>query len=81
MHEETKVNWDIDTEEGLANAVKWQQSMISSVKQSGVWFVPRGHSMYAIDHKHKVAKKITGFPEPTIKKVFNAMGWTVDEQA
>ena len=81
MHEETKVNWDIDTEEGLANAVKWQQSMISLVKQSGVWFVPRSHSMYAIDHKHKVAKKVTGFPEPTIEKVFNAMGWTVDEQA
>ena len=74
------MNWNIDTPEGMANAIAWQTQMISVLKSGGRWIVPRSMTVYEIDHERKVARCCTGFrPEPTIVRVFNAMGWTVEE--
>lgn len=68
---------DIDTDEGMSLAARWQESMLSTVRQGGSWAVPRSQSIYQIDHKNKVAKKLCGKPEPSIERVFNEIGWTV----
>lgn len=74
------INFDLDTPEGMANAVEWQTRMVSVLKQGGRWIVPRSGSIYEIDHEGKRARRITGFvPEPTITRVFEAMGWKVVE--
>ncbi len=73
------MNFNIDTEEGMANAVAWQQKMIDVLADGGRWVVPRSGTIYMIDKTNKRARKVLGLkPEPTITRVFEAMGWTVE---
>ena len=69
------MNYDISTKEGMANAIKWQQVLVDQLKDGGTWMVPRSLSCIAIHHSEKLAVQVSGAPEPTIKKVFKAMGW------
>lgn len=71
------LNFDLSTAEGLANAVVWQTRLVNSIGKGGTWVVPRSFSVYRLSHDAKVACKLCGLPEPDIKKVFEAMGWTV----
>ena len=69
---------NIETKEGMAEAVAWQRQHLSLIKEGGVWIVPRSGATYTISHKAKMAVMTPGFaPEPDIKRVFNAMGWRV----
>lgn len=72
-----KRNLNIDTEQGMAAAVAWQTALVGKIKDGGTWIVPRSHSIYNINHKMKYARKISGDPEPSIERVFEAMGWRV----
>lgn len=74
------MNWDISTAEGLKNAVDWQTEHVDRVTEGGYWAVPRSASLYQLFPQRKTAKKLCGLPEPTIDKVFGAMGWTVEEE-
>lgn len=69
---------NIDTPEGMRAAIAWQTQLVNVIAQGGRWVVPRSGSIYAIDHEGKQAKRLSGFaPEPTITRVFLAMGWKV----
>lgn len=73
------MNLNIDTPEGMANAVAWQTKMIEVLVDGGRWLVPRSGTIYMIDKVNKRARKVLGLkPEPTITRVFEAMGWTVE---
>jgi hypothetical protein len=74
---------NIDTPEGLAQAVANQQALIDEISPGGRWFVPpRGESVYMLDQENKRAKRVHGLkPDPTSTRVFEAMGWTVVEPA
>lgn len=70
------MNYNIDTKEGMENAIRWQQGLIDSINDGGFWMVPRSLSIFRLDKKNKIAVQETGMSEPTIIKVFEAMGWT-----
>ena len=73
---------NIDTPEGLAQAVAEQQALIDEIVPGGRWVVPRSFSIYMLDQANKRVKRVHGLnPEPTITRVFEAMGWTVVEPA
>lgn len=72
------MNYDLDTKAGMNNAIKWTQSMFDTIKDNGVWMVPRSMTMVRINKKDRIATIIVGFaPDPSIKRVIEAMGWTV----
>lgn len=70
-------NYDLDTEEGMRNSVEWTRNHFNRIKQGGVWLVPRSGSVLLIDHKNKgVHCTDRKAPDPSIKRVVEAMGWT-----
>ena len=72
------MNYDINTKEGMNNAVKWTRNMFDTINDNGVWMVPRSMTMVRINKKEKVATIIVGMtPDPSLKRVIEAMGWTV----
>lgn len=72
------MNWDIDTEEGMANAIAWQKQLLAVVTQGDRWVVPRSLTIFEIDHAGKTVRKCSGGrPEPTIVRVLKAAGWRV----
>lgn len=70
------INYDIGTVEGMGNARAWLRSLVSTIKQDGIWMVPRSMSQYRIDHQGRRAIRLSG-GEACIEKVFEAMGWKV----
>jgi len=73
--------YDLDTTEGMNNAVAWTRNMFASINDDGVWMVPRSMTMVRVSHTDKVATLIVGLaPDPSLKRVIEAMGWTVVEQ-
>jgi hypothetical protein len=75
------MNYDLDTEAGMSSAVKWTAAMFDTIKDGGAWMVPRSMTMVRINHTDKVATIIVGVaPDPSLKRVIEAMGWTVVEQ-
>ena len=74
------MKYDLATPEGMANAVIRQTQLIASLGPGGRWVVPRSGAIYEIDKERKIARVcLQMIPEPTIVRVFNAMGWTVME--
>ena len=72
------MNYDINTKEGMANAVKWTAATFDTIKDGGVWMVPRSMTMVRINKKERIATLVVGFaPDPSIRRVIEAMGWTV----
>lgn len=48
------MNYDIDTPEGMVNAVAWLNNMLeSSAKPMVMWYIPRSFAVYMIDKKAK----------------------------
>ena len=77
----TDTDYDLGTTEGMNNAVKWTRTMFSLIKDGGTWMVPRSMTMVRINHTDKIATLIVGFaPDPSLKRVIEAMGWTVIEK-
>lgn len=73
---------NVDTPEGLKEAVKWQEGHVKLFADQGRWIVPRSGSIIVIDAKNKTATRVLGMaPETSIAKVFNAMGWTWVDRA
>ena len=75
------MNFKLDTKEGMANAVKWTQDMFNMMNDYGSWGIPRSGTLVRINKKEKVATITIGFmPDPSIRRVIEAMGWTVVEK-
>ena len=73
--------FDVDTDEGMANAVQWQKQLLSSVKEGGAWAVPRSGNIFVVHHKDKSVTRIASLMEdPVIDRVIKAAGWIVREQ-
>lgn len=73
-------NWNIATEEGMANAVVWQLKLFDTIKTGGKWIVPRSGTIYTVHHAAKTVVRQLGFaPEPDIEKVIKAAGWKVTQ--
>lgn len=75
------MNFDLDTKEGMNNAVRWTQVLFSQMQDNASWGVPRSGTIIRINKKDKTATLIGGFlPDPSLKRVLEAMGWTVIEK-
>jgi hypothetical protein len=70
---------NIDTPEGMMQAVAQQQALIDQIIQGGRWVVPRSGSIYMLDQGGKRAMCVLGGRVPKVDRVFAAMGWTVVE--
>lgn len=67
---------DIDTADGMAEAVKWQSQFLELMGDGGKWGVPRSESIYEVHPTKKIAiRERNG--EEEIDRVFKAMGWEV----
>lgn len=73
------MNWDINTEEGMANAVAWTERLVEVMADKGTWGVPRSGTMVTIDKTTKTATITSLLPDPSIAEVFRAMNWHVKE--
>ena len=71
---------NIDTPEGMAQAVALQQALIDSISAGGRWIVPRSGSIFMLDQEGKRAMCVYGGRLPKTDRVFAAMGWTVVPQ-
>jgi hypothetical protein len=75
------MNWNVDTPEGLSNAIAWTEQFLLLLGDKGTWAVPRSGSIIEIDKVNKRAVLLVGGPETSIQKVFEAMGWTWEDNA
>lgn len=75
------MNYDLSTTEGMNNAIAWTRKCFDQIKDGGRWIVPRSCTVVHINHTDKIAYITPGIvPDPSIKRVIEAMGWTVVEQ-
>lgn len=73
------MNFDISTAEGMVNSLRWTERHVNRIANGGTWLVPRSGSIYQLfkDEKRVVVLAQLS-PDPSIDKVFAAMGWTVE---
>ena len=72
------MNFDLDTEEGMANAVAWTAQTLALINDGGVWLVPRSGMRVMVRHADKAVTIYAGHtPDPSIPRVIKAMGWEV----
>ena len=70
------MNMNVDTPDGLANAVDWMKRFVDTLTDQARWAIPRSGSIVVIDKTNKQAIRVLGLlPEPSTQKVFEAMGW------
>ena len=75
------MNYDLDTKQGMNNAIKWTQQMFDTLNDGASWGVPRSGTLVRINKTDRIATITVGFaPDPSLKRVIEAMGWTVVEQ-
>ena len=75
------MTYDLDTKDGMNNAITWTRNLFDTIKDGGAWMVPRSMTMVRVNHTDKVATIIVGLvPDPSLRRVIEAMGWTVVEQ-
>jgi hypothetical protein len=75
------MNYNLDTKEGMSNAVRWTESMIASIADGGLWIVPRSMSTVQLDKKARKADIVSFMPDPSLGRVLREMGYTVTERS
>ena len=73
------MNYDLDTDEGMANAIAWTNNHMAQIKEGGAWLIPRsGATVTVVNHSPKVAIFTEGwFPEYAVGRVLKAGGWAL----
>ena len=68
------MNYDLDTQEGMANSVAWMEDVLSSGQAPTlIWFVPRSSATYTIDKVAKVYHRDA--VDSAIDQVLDHMGF------
>lgn len=74
-------NYNLDTDEGMANAVLWTNNTLALLRDGGIWYVPRsGTVVTVVGHADKTARVRSFVPDPSIERVLRAGGWSIHEQ-
>ena len=69
---------DINTKQGMKDAKAWMQNLLNTVKDGGMWAVPRSGTIICFDKTNKkaiVTHQTT--PDISIERVLEAMGWEI----
>lgn len=70
---------DLNTEAGMAAAVRWTNSALSLISAGGQWIIPRsGTIVTIIDHAKKQVMLTNGDADPSVARVLLKAGWTVN---
>ena len=70
--------YDLETKEGMANAMQWTQKLFDTMGDKGVWAVPRSGTVVQLDKPNKaVVIEHLFAPDECIAQVIEAIGWTV----
>lgn len=73
-------DYDLETKEGMQNAVFWTQGLFASMREGAVWTIPRSNTSVKVHHTTKsVTIKDGTHPEDGVRKVIEKMGWTINE--
>lgn len=80
-HKEKTMN--IDTEEGMLQAMQWtQDNIVDRLSRNGRWAIPRSNTMCTLDKDTRtVHMECVHGQEESVERVFLAMGWTVTKKA
>lgn len=74
------MNFDIETKDGMANAVQWTEQMFNQIKDGGAWMLPRSGTIVRINHKDRTVSITAGqYPEASLRRVISAMGWKINQ--
>ena len=72
------MNYDLDTTQGMVNAIRWTKQLIESLNDGGTWLVPRSGTIVTFDKKKQIAVVDAPFTrDPSVTRVLKAMGWKV----
>lgn len=72
------MNYDLDTKEGMVNAMLWTKNLIDTLKDGGSWIVPRSGTVVTVDKKTKTAVVNAPFmSDPSVTRVLKALGWKI----
>ena len=71
--------YDLNTESGMAAAKTWTANLLASLTDTGAWVVPRSGSLVTVNKTEKQATVTGLFPEPSIVRVLQELGYTVTE--
>ena len=71
-------DFDLDTKQGMVNAILWTKQLINSVNDGGKWLIPRSGTIATFDKKKQIAVVDAPFMrDPSVTRVLKAMGWKV----
>lgn len=70
------MNYELDTPDGMKNAVAWQTQLCHYLQDGGMWCVPRSNEIYFVHAKDKYVVAPTG-GEDAVNRVFKEMGYEV----
>jgi len=74
------MNYDIDTDEGMANSVAWTERMFGMMRDGTMWGIPRsGTTVRVYPTKKEVVITDGLLPEDGLARVIKAMGWAIKE--
>ena len=72
------MNYDLDTEEGMKNAVTWTNNCMALLRDGGTWIVPRSGTVVTLSNRDDKQVRVREFiPDPSIKRVLVAAGYDV----
>ena len=71
---------NLETKEGMEQAVRWQTNLCNHVKEGGNWVVPRSNATYQIFNQEKRVVALDGSDE-AVDLVFNKMGWKLEKNS
>ena len=73
------MNFDLDTDIGMANAKAWTNNHLNYLTDHGTWLVPRSGTIVQIDRPGNVARIVSMLPDPSIARVLKECGWKVEQ--
>jgi hypothetical protein len=72
------MNYDIKTEEGMANSVAWTENLFKTLADGATWMIPRSMTIVKVYPLKREVEVTRGHTlDASIEKVIKAMGWTV----
>jgi len=72
------MNFNLNTPEGMANAITWTNKTMNMLKPGGTWVVPRSASLVTVvSHDPKECHILSPVGDPSIVEVLQAAGWSV----
>lgn len=71
------MNMNIDTEDGMLNAVEWTKDFLSLINEGGIWAVPRSNALYQIYSRQEFVIRLSpGYDAPT-ERVLRELGFNI----